>query len=104
MTNPSFATVTRIDGTPDVDSFRLKYLLAGQVVAELVVPANYVTGNQYVQSLHDLNALVAPQFQGAELTLTASAINAGGESTATVSPTQVVIVNAPAAPASVDVS
>lgn len=102
MLNPQFATITEVP--PTATSFRLKYLVAGSPIAELVVVANYVTENQYVQELDGLNALVPEQYEGGDLVLTASAINAGGESTATVCPTTIQVINPPTAPTSVEVS
>jgi len=102
MLNPQNATITEVP--PTATSFRLKYLRAGDVIAEEVVAANYVTENQYVQSLASLNAEVPEQYEGADLVLTASAINAGGESTATACPTDIQVINAPTAPSSVTVS
>lgn len=104
MLNPHTATITRPDGTPDVSQFRLTYLSAGSPIAELLVGANYVTANQYVQTLDGLNALVPAANQGGDLVLTASAINVGGESSATACDETIQVINPPAAPASVAVS
>lgn len=102
MLNPQTATITEVP--PTATSFRLKYLQAGSPIAELVVAANYVTENQYVQDLDGLNALVPEASEGADLVLTASAINEGGESTATSCPTTIQVINPPTAPSSVTVS
>lgn len=102
MLNPQFATITEVP--PTATSFRLKYLYAGAPIAEVVEAANYVTNNQFVQDLSALNAAVPENREGGDLVLTASAINAGGESTATVCPTTIQVVNAPTAPSSVEVS
>jgi hypothetical protein len=102
MLNPQNATITEVP--PTATQFRLKYLRAGQPVAELVVVANYVTENQYVQGLNGLNALVPDNAEGADLVLTANAINVGGESTAVSCGTTVQVINPPTAPSSITVS
>ena len=107
MLNPQTATIGMPDGSI-VNQFRLKYLYAGSPVATLLVTANYVTTSggvaQFVQALGGLNALVPLNKQGASLVLTASAINDGGESTAFSCSTEVVVINAPAAPVSITLS
>lgn len=102
--NPQNATITRVDGSPDVDSFVLKYLKDGSVVAQTTVPSNYITANQYVQNLAGLNAAVPASAQGANLVFEASAANVGGASIFTVCPDLVVVVNPPQAPESVEVA
>lgn len=102
MLNPTVATITL--PSPTATSFRLRYLVAGLPVAELVVAAFYNNAGSYIQPLQGLNALVPEANQGGAMTLIAFAINIGGESLATASPTDVIVVLPPGAPLTVVVS
>jgi hypothetical protein len=102
MLNPITATITLTP--PNAAQFRLQYHFAGDVIAEQVVTASSPSGDNYGQSLASLNALVDGNHQATDLVLTASAINAGGESTATACAEIIQVVNAPNAPSSVTVS
>lgn len=102
MLNPQNATITEVP--PTATQFRLTYLRAAAPIAEVVVAANYANNNAYFQSLATLNAAVPEQFEGADLTLQAKAINAGGESASFACPTTVQVVNPPTAPSSIELS
>jgi hypothetical protein len=102
MLNPQNATITELP--PTTTHFYLRYLQARTPIATLVVVANYVTENQFVQTLEGLNALVPEASEGADLVLTVSAVNAGGESTATACPTDIQVINTPTALTNVEVS
>ncbi len=102
MLNPITATITVTP--PNVSQFRLQYHYAGDVIAEQVVSAVPPNGDNYGQPLAGLNAAVDGNHQATDLVLTASAINAGGESTATACVELIQVVNAPSAPSSVTVS
>lgn len=102
MLNPITATIAV--EPQNVAQFRLQYHFAGDVIAEQVVNASAPNGGNYVQSLATLNAAVDGNHQATDLVLTASGINAGGESTATACAELIQVVNAPNAPSSVTVS
>lgn len=104
MLNPSNATITRPDGTPDATQVHLRYFANGSQICEVTVAANYIGSNKYLQSLSSLNASVPPQHQGATLGLTASMINDGGESAQKSCTTAIVVIPPPATPDSVEVS
>jgi hypothetical protein len=102
MLNPSIVTVTL--PVPTATQFRLRYLVAGSPIADLIVPALYNGAGSYVQPLGTLNSLVPPQYQGAEMVLVVSAISAGGESVAEPAAETVVVILPPQAPLTVVVS
>jgi len=102
--NPHIATITVIPHT-NVGSFRLQYVKDGDIVAELVQPANYVSGDEFIQNLLPLNALVPQSAQAGNMVLAVRAINAGGESEGqTTASEQIQVVTPPSTPALVVVS
>lgn len=103
ITNPSVATIT-VSPPDNVAQFHLRYRKDGNIVADLIVAANYVTNADFVQSLSGLNALVGAADQNADLVFQAAAKNAGGESVFFTDDELVQIVNAPAAPSAVELS
>ena len=102
MLNPTIATITLPSAT--ATSFRMRYLLSGSTVAEVVSLANYTNAGSYVQALAPLNALVPEGAQGASMTLVINAVNTGGESLPVPAATPVEVVLPPGAPLTIVLS
>lgn len=97
MLNPSTAYI-EVNPPENVEQFKLRYRSAGSIVAEQVGAANHTTGNIFLQSLAALNAAVPAENQGSSLSLSAIAVNSGGESAEIAAAEDITVENPPATP------